>query len=101
VSNGSGKSADWRPDLPSAGLYDVYAWVPNHDNSTPAARYTITYATGTATEDISQQTGGMQWILLGRYQFAAGGTAHQPLLNRLPSNQLCQVRPGQLMTIVR
>jgi len=72
ASNGAGKTATWRPNLPSAGLYDVYAWVPNHSNSTLGARYTTVHATGTATKDVSQQTDGMQWNLLGRFQFNAG-----------------------------
>ena len=81
ASNGTGKSATWRPTLATAGQYDVYAWIPNHSNSTIAARYTITHATGTATIDKNQQTGGMQWILLGRYQFAAGTTGHVTITN--------------------
>ncbi|TDO49158.1 beta-glucanase (GH16 family) [Kribbella sp. VKM Ac-2527] len=88
ASNGSGKSAEWRPDLPSAGSYDVYTWVPNHSNGTAAARYTVTHATGTATIDIDQRTGGMKWILLGRYQFAAGTTGHVTVSNPSGLNYL-------------
>ena len=81
AANGVGRSADWRPDLPSGGSYDVYAWVPNHENSTAAAHYVVTHATGTASKDLSQKAGGMQWILLGRYQFAAGTAGHVTVSN--------------------
>lgn len=88
ASNGAGKSADWRPDLPAAGLYDVYAWVPNNVASTHAAHYTVTSATGTATKDIDQTTGGMQWIVLGRFQFAAGTAGHVTVSNPSGSSYL-------------
>ena len=81
ASNGVGKTAEWRPNLPSAGSYDVYAWVPNHANSTAAARYVVTHSTGSTPMDIDQRSGGNQWILLGRYQFTAGTTGHVTISN--------------------
>lgn len=72
TSNVTTATATWRPDLPTAGGYDVYAWVPNHLNSTTAARYTVTHGAGSNSVDIDQTTGGNQWIHLGRYDFAAG-----------------------------
>lgn len=81
ASNGSGKSADWRPTLAAAGQYDVYAWVPGNANGTIAARYTVTHATGTAFTDINQQTDGMKWNFLGRFQFASGTTGHVTISN--------------------
>ncbi len=74
-------TATWRPDLPAAGGYDVYAWVPNHANSTTAARYTVTHTGGQDTVDVDQTTGGNQWVLLGRYDFAAGTTGDVTVAN--------------------
>ena len=88
ASNGVGNTAEWRPDLPSAGSYDVYAWVPNHSNSTPAAQYVVTHGAGSATITIDQRTGGNQWILLGRYEFAAGTAGHVTISNPSGSGYL-------------
>ncbi|RZT07562.1 beta-glucanase (GH16 family) [Kribbella sp. VKM Ac-2569] len=81
ASNGAGKTAEWRPDLPSASSYDVYAWVPNHSNSTAAAHYVVSHATGSSTIDIDQRSGGNRWILLGRYQFNAGTAGYVTISN--------------------
>lgn len=81
ATNVTSATAQWRPELATAGMYDVYAWVPNHANSTTGARYTITHADGTATTDIDQTTGGMKWILLGRYRFEAGTSGDVTISN--------------------
>ncbi len=72
TSNAGAASAEWRPDLPTAGTYDVYAWVPNNANSTPVARYTITGAGGTTVTELDQRSGGSRWVLLGTTEFDAG-----------------------------
>nr|WP_238351544.1 glycoside hydrolase family 16 protein [Kribbella shirazensis] len=81
TSNTATATADWRPTLEASGEYDVYAWVPNHSNSTTAARYTVTHATGSAATTLDQTTGGTRWILLGRYTFTAGTAGHITLTN--------------------
>ncbi|MFI6676068.1 family 16 glycosylhydrolase [Kribbella sp. NPDC050470] len=88
TSNSATASADWRPTLETSGEYDVYAWVPNHSNSTTAARYTVTHSGGSDATTIDQTTGGMRWILLGRYTFTAGTTAHVTLTNAAGTNWL-------------
>jgi hypothetical protein len=72
TSNLRAASAEWRPELATAGTYDVYAWVPNNANSTPVARYTITSASGTTVTELDQRSGGAKWVLLGSAQFDAG-----------------------------
>ncbi|MDQ0894142.1 golvesin C-terminal-like domain-containing protein [Agromyces ramosus] len=72
TSNLRAASAEWRPDLATAGTYDVYAWVPNNANSTPVARYTIASASGTTVTELDQRSGGSKWVLLGTAQFDAG-----------------------------
>lgn len=65
-------SVEWRPDLPAAGEYEVWAWVPNHLNSTPIARYTVTGAEAPIVVEVDQKSGGMKWMLLGTTRFDAG-----------------------------
>lgn len=81
ASNNGIASAEWRPDLPTAGDYEVWAWVPNHANSTPVARYTVTSADGTTVTEIDQRSGGMKWLSLGTAQFDAGTAGAVTLTN--------------------
>ncbi|WP_328996125.1 family 16 glycosylhydrolase [Kribbella sp. NBC_01245] len=81
TTNVTSATAQWHPELAVAGTYDVYAWVPNHANSTTAARYTVTHAGGTGITDIDQTTGGNQWILLGRHEFDVGTAGHVTVSN--------------------
>jgi PKD repeat protein len=70
---GDGSStAVWRPDLPAAGTYRVYAkWVAHADNTT-AARYTIFFEGGSQDVLVNQRMGEGEWHLLGIWTFAAG-----------------------------
>ena len=61
----------WTPVLPTAGLYDVYVWWVNNDKRSPAAVYTVHNGMD-ANRTFDQRTGGNQWVLHGRYLFAAG-----------------------------
>lgn len=88
TSNAPTASAEWRPDLPSGGAYEVWAWVPNNANSTHLARYTVTSASGTAVTDIDQTTGGSRWISLGTHQFDAGTSGAVTLTNAEGRNYL-------------
>ncbi|WP_410793302.1 family 16 glycosylhydrolase [Kribbella sp. C-35] len=81
TSNTPTATADWRPTLETSGEYDVYAWVPNHVNSTTAARYTVTHTAGSDATTLDQTTGGLRWVHLGRYAFTAGTTAHVTVTN--------------------
>ena len=72
TSNTPTAGAEWRPDLPTAGEYEVWAWVPNNANSTHLARYTVASASGSVVTEIDQTAGGSRWISLGTHQFDAG-----------------------------
>lgn len=74
-------SVEWRPDLPEAGEYEVWAWVPNHTNSTPVARYTVTGLEAPIVKEIDQTSGGMRWVLLGATRFDAGTSGAVTLTN--------------------
>ncbi|NLD74364.1 MAG: hypothetical protein GX649_16805, partial [Chloroflexi bacterium] len=72
--NGAGGDvATWRFDVPSSGLYDVYAWWWATENRPTDAPYTIHHLTGEATVRVNQQADGGQWNLLGRYPFSGEG----------------------------
>ena len=81
ASNNGIARAEWRPDLPTAGDYEVWAWVPNHANSTPVARYTITAADGTTVTELDQRSGGAKWVLLGTTEFDAGTSGAVTITN--------------------
>ncbi len=75
--------AFWQPDLPIAGLYDVYVHVPICPTVEPVAqhaRYLVQHQEGTAEipVDQTQQTG---WVLLGRFPFAASNEGFVYLTN--------------------
>ena len=64
--------AQFTPNLPFAGTYDVYAWYSQGANRNTAARYVVNYNGGSANITLNQETGGGNWVILGRYNFAAG-----------------------------
>lgn len=80
----STNSGEWRPNLPSAGRYQVLAYVPDHppiDWQCPAlpdlvdtsqARYTIYHANGTTTVSGNQRPLINMWLDLGTYEFDSG-----------------------------
>jgi hypothetical protein len=76
--------AEWRPDFPAAGEYQVLAYVPDHppidwqcpnktiNRDTGDASYTIEHANGAANVSGNQGPLSNMWIDLGTYDFEAG-----------------------------
>jgi hypothetical protein len=76
--------AEWRPDFPSSGEYQVLAYVPDHppidwqcpnktiNRDSGDASYTIEHADGTAKVSGNQGPLSNMWIDLGTYEFEAG-----------------------------
>ncbi|MER7176995.1 family 16 glycosylhydrolase [Streptomyces mesophilus] len=87
-TNDTSATATWRPDLGAAGSYEVFAWVPNHLNSTTAARYTVTHADGFDAVDLGQTADGNRWISLGTYEFTAGSAGDVTVSNGAGSSYL-------------
>lgn len=71
---GIGDSYRWTPQIKVAGSYDVYAWWSTHANRSTSVPISVTSSAGTVTKTFNQQTGGGQWVLLGRYSFATGSS---------------------------
>lgn len=63
---------EWRPNLEVAGDYEVYVFVPKDYATTRQARYRITHAAGSDEVVVNQNRYYDQWVLLGRFPFAAG-----------------------------
>ncbi len=65
----------WRPDLPAAGRYRVYAFVPygyTGTDETRAARYLVHHAGGESLVEVNQFLHVDRWVDLGVYSFSAG-----------------------------
>jgi glucose/arabinose dehydrogenase len=72
-SCGSGAdSYRWTPTVPAAGGYDVYVRWAAHPNRSASAPITVVHGGGATTRRFNQQANGGQWVLHGRYTFAAG-----------------------------
>jgi uncharacterized repeat protein (TIGR02543 family) len=70
-SKGS-NTARFRPNLPEAGSYRVYARWTSASNRATNVPIDINYAGGTDTVTVNQRQNGGQWVLLGTYTFNAG-----------------------------
>ena len=72
TSNDPDARATWQTRIVAGGQYSVWAWVPNHSNSTVDAQFDITHAAGRTIRHIDQTRGGNQWVSLGTFAFTAG-----------------------------
>ncbi|MGB8956650.1 MAG: N-acetylmuramoyl-L-alanine amidase [Tumebacillaceae bacterium] len=79
-TNGNGSTLSnygiWRPNIPTAGQYEVKVFVPSKYAATTNAKYEIHYNGGVITKPISQLDYSDQWVSLGTYSFAAGTTGY-------------------------
>jgi murein DD-endopeptidase MepM/ murein hydrolase activator NlpD len=62
--------AEWRPKLPQAGLYEVFAFVPRRYATTRSARYQITHRRGVDVVTVDQSQYYDEWVSLGAYAFS-------------------------------
>jgi hypothetical protein len=71
----SENSGRWQPALPAEALYDVYVLVPkctSKSGPTNSAHYLIKHRDGVQEVAVDQAAQAGQWVLLGRFPFAAG-----------------------------
>ncbi len=71
---GIADSYRWTPQIKVAGSYDVYVWWSTHANRSTSVPISVTSSAGSVTKTFNEQTGGGQWVLFGRYNFAAGSS---------------------------
>ncbi len=60
------------PNLPKAGIYEVYLQHPANATRSPAVPVSVTHLDGTTIRAIDQRSNGGTWRLLGTWRFAAG-----------------------------
>ncbi|WP_165452747.1 glycoside hydrolase family 30 beta sandwich domain-containing protein [Paenibacillus thalictri] len=76
-------SVKWTPDLPSAGNYGVYYWLPAGapDRATNVT-FTVYYSGGSKAYTVNEQAAGGAWVLLGTHPFAAGTSGYVQLTDQ-------------------
>ncbi len=67
----SSNHAAWSPTLPTAGAYEVQAYIPRcgEEELTREARYTITHDGGETEVPLNQYNNAGAWVSLGVYSF--------------------------------
>jgi hypothetical protein len=73
---GGGKSVRFTPNLPSAGIYNVYAIWTTGSNRATNTPIDVTYAEGMTTVSVNQQQSNGVWVLLGTFNFNAGASGN-------------------------
>ncbi|WP_167859113.1 golvesin C-terminal-like domain-containing protein [Paenibacillus cymbidii] len=74
IAAGTGaNTVTWTPNLPEAGYYSVYYYLPDGSVSRAGnAKYTVSGAGGTKTYAVDQRPTGGAWKPLGIHRFASG-----------------------------
>jgi hypothetical protein len=65
--------AKWIPELPQAGDYEVFAFIPRQRADTKSARYRIHHSGVDHAATVDQSIYFDTWVSLGTYYFAANG----------------------------
>jgi uncharacterized lipoprotein YddW (UPF0748 family) len=81
------KYVEFRPELPQAGAYNLYAWYLASavgGNRTTNAQHIIAFAGGTQTVGVNQEANSAQWRLLGTFPFAAGTDGYVRVTDVMP-----------------
>nr|MBC7244492.1 hypothetical protein [Chloroflexota bacterium] len=68
--------ARWTPQLPGAGNYQVYVFIPRERADTKSARYRIYHNGQQHTATVNQSIYFDKWVSLGTYYFAASGNEY-------------------------
>jgi hypothetical protein len=64
--------AEWRPNLPQAGSWEVWVYIPAQYATTSRAFYTMAYQGGQEEVLVNQNALANEWFLLGTYPFETG-----------------------------
>jgi len=67
---------EWRPVLPEAGQYEVFAFVPRNFATTRKASYQVNHVGGRTEVAVDQSRYFDQWVSLGTYRFAVGTSGY-------------------------
>jgi hypothetical protein len=72
-TSGVDDRAMWTPNLPAAGNWQVFVFVPNVDATTTNARYRVDHNGYQTTVSRNQNNYYNAWVSLGTYYFPSGG----------------------------
>jgi hypothetical protein len=64
---------EWRPNLPAAGQWQVWVFIPEENSTTTYARYLVVHAEGRTEVAVNQGANINTWVLLGTFQFSDKG----------------------------
>lgn len=82
TSGGSATAvAEWRPNLPAGGDYEVSVYYPAGTNRSDNAAFSVTHANGTSSFAVNQQINGGSWVILGTFPFFTGSSGFVRLGN--------------------
>jgi len=84
-TNGATAGARFRPTLPAAGFYPVYAWAL-HSANRVRQLYRIRHSGGLSDIRVNHRRVGAGWVWLGTYHFDAGTNGWVEVLNDAPGN---------------
>ncbi len=79
-------TATFLPTLPLSTVYNVYVWYPQGGNRPTDTQYIVSYAGGTASFTVNQQSGGGDWQGLGAFPFQAGSQGNVKVTNYSQTN---------------
>lgn len=74
--------ARYRPNLPAAGLYPVYAWTRSGSDRAADHLYRIAHTGGVTEVTINHRRVGSGLVYLGTYHFDAGSAGYVDISNR-------------------
>ncbi|MPZ82184.1 MAG: family 16 glycosylhydrolase [Actinophytocola sp.] len=74
-----GNTATWRPNLNTAGTYQVSVHKIAHSGSDPNGRYDVVHNGATSTTYVNGTNGASGWVSLGTYSFPAGTSGYVKL----------------------
>jgi murein DD-endopeptidase MepM/ murein hydrolase activator NlpD len=60
--------AEWHPNLPEEGQWEVWAHIPERNATSTSARYKIVHADGVTEAIVNQSLYHNQWVRLGKYR---------------------------------
>ena len=71
--------ARWKPSLPGAGNYTVYAYIPSNYATSQQAKYRIYHNGANNYSVVNQNIYSNVWVSLGTHYFSANGTEYVEL----------------------
>ncbi len=86
--------AEWRPNLASAGSYEVLAYIPDYHTNTNNAAYEIHHRDGVTTVRVAQSPFSNTWLSLGSFNFNAGSAGYVRLTDATGEPASCTTQIG-------